>query len=291
MKLAVIVLCFNDEEVAFKYVKTIYEYNSINKIIVIDNGSKKEIYDKLESKIQKINKRKKVDIIRNKKNFGYAVGNNIGATYAIKKYAPEILMISNSDVLYTNDTINKMIEFMEKNENIGLISPRMIVPGSKKYLTAWKLPTFGMMLWNAGTFLMKLYNPQEYKNFSQNNMEVDVLPGSLLMCSSNVWNKVKGFNEKTFLYGEESLLAYKVKKAGYKNYLLNELEYIHEHSVTINRNIKSVKRKMQLLYEANRIYNLECLNTNKIENLIYKIVFEINTWLYIKYLRTKGERN
>ena len=52
MKLAVIVLCFNDEEIAFKYVKTIYGYNSIDKIIVVDNGSEKEIYDKLENKIQ-----------------------------------------------------------------------------------------------------------------------------------------------------------------------------------------------------------------------------------------------
>ena len=291
MKLAVIVLCFNDEEIAFKYVKTIYGYNSIDKIIVVDNGSEKEIYDKLENKIQNINKRKQIDIIRNERNFGYAVGNNIGAAYAIENYDPEIIMISNTDVSYTNDTVNKMIDFIEKNENIGLISPKMIVPDNKKYLTAWKLPTFGMMLWNSNLFLMKLYDPQEYKNLSKDNMEVDVLPGSLLMCSSNVWNKVKGFNEKTFLYGEESLLSYKVKKAGYKNYLLNELQYIHEHSAIINQNITSVKKKMQLLYEAKCIYNVECLKTNKVQNLIYKIAFKINTWLYIKYLWIKGERN
>ena len=43
MKLAVIVLCFNDEEIAFKYVKTIYGYNSIDKIIVVDNGSERNL--------------------------------------------------------------------------------------------------------------------------------------------------------------------------------------------------------------------------------------------------------
>ena len=118
-----------------------------------------------------------------------------------------------------------------------------------------------------------------------------MLPGSLLIGKAETWKRVNGFDEETFLYGEESLLAYKVLAIGKNNYLLNNVEYIHRHSTIINKNIKSYRKKMKMLCDANLIYNRKCLHVNSVKNELYKAVFKANVFLmaFIKKVKKEGE--
>lgn len=285
-----IILCYNDDDVSVKYIKQIVNYSTIDKIVVVDNGSKNEKIKKLRNELDKIQSQK-ITLIQNRENVGYAKGNNIGIRYAINQWNPDCIAISNTDVEYTDDVMAYALEFLDKTPDAGIVSPKMVLPNGEEGLVAWKLPKYWMTLWNACDILKKIYNPQKYKKIVGDTYKVDVLPGSLLIGKAETWKKVDGFDEETFLYGEESLLAYKVLSIGKSNYLLNNVEYLHQHSTIINKNIKSYKKKMKMLCDANLVYNRKCLHTSSVKNELYKAVFSVNVFLmtFIKKIKKEGE--
>ena len=77
MKVAVIIVNYNDVDDTEKYVDTITKYDVINRIVVVDNQSTTtgtfEKLQRLESD--------KVKVIKSDKNGGYDYGNNFGIQY------------------------------------------------------------------------------------------------------------------------------------------------------------------------------------------------------------------
>lgn len=289
MKNAIIILCYNDCDTSIKYIEHIIKYDSIQHLVVIDNGSIASKRECLERKLKIINSGK-ISYIKNNINVGYARGNNIGIRYALSQLKVDNIIVSNTDVIYSEDTLIRCINFLEEKENVGLVSPKMIKPNGEECMSAWKLPTYKQLLWNSLFVLKKIYNPQEYRILSGSYAEVDVLPGSLLIGKAKVWDDVGGFDEDTFLYGEESLLAYKVLNKGYTNYLIVDSSYIHAHSTIINSNINSFYRKMKYLYDANKIYNKKCLKTNEFQDALYFMASYINIGVMYIYQLVKKWR-
>lgn len=284
-----IILCYNDDAVSVNYIKQIENYSAIDKIVVVDNGSENEKWRKLSNEIDKLQSQK-ITLIRNRENMGYAKGNNVGIRYAINQWNPDYITISNTDVEYSNDVMAYALDFLDKTPDAGIVSPKMVLPKGEESLEAWKLPKYWMTLWNSCDLLKKIYNPQRYRKIEGKAYKVDVLPGSLLIAKAEIWRKVKGFDETTFLYGEESLLAYKVLLLGKNNYLLNNVEYVHRHSTIINENIKSYNKKMKLLCDANLIYNQKCLHTGVVKDELYRAIFYLNVVLMSIIKRIKKRR-
>ena len=56
---------------------------------------------------------------------------------------------------------------------------------------------------------------------------VDVFPGTAFLIRKNIFEKTGGFDENLFLFFEESDLAQKIKKMGFKNYIVPEAKIKH----------------------------------------------------------------
>jgi cellulose synthase/poly-beta-1,6-N-acetylglucosamine synthase-like glycosyltransferase len=56
---------------------------------------------------------------------------------------------------------------------------------------------------------------------------VDVLAGAFMMIPKKILDKVGGFDEEFFMYGEDIDLSFRIKKAGFKNYYFAESSIIH----------------------------------------------------------------
>ncbi len=57
---------------------------------------------------------------------------------------------------------------------------------------------------------------------------------------SDVLQKVNFFDENTFLYYEENIIAKKLKQVGYKIMLHSDIFVFHNHSVTIDKKAYTV---------------------------------------------------
>ena len=56
---------------------------------------------------------------------------------------------------------------------------------------------------------------------------VDVLSGAFMLLSQSALQKVKGFDERFFMYGEDIDLSYRIQQAGFYNCYYPEITIVH----------------------------------------------------------------
>ena len=281
-----VVLNYNDSETVEKFIAGIRDYESIDRIVIVDNCSTDGSYERLKGLSDE-----KTDVIKTKENRGYASGNNEGVRFLADNYDPEFIVISNPDVFFPEKSLKAMIGFLKKTADAGLVTCRMRCLSSIRLPAAWKLPRFTDCLLQDSFIIKKLFGDRtEYKEseLSGSVNRADVLPGSFFACRLEVFKSVGGFDSSTFLYYEENILAYKLKQAGKSNYLLGDCSYDHYHSVSIDKNISSARRRLEIAYESRKYYCRKYLKAGKLQMFFLGVFHYIGVFNYSLYKLLSG---
>lgn len=280
--IALIVLNYNDYSTTSKFLDSVRNYNSINHIIVVDNNSSDSSFEVLSKY-----KCDKIHVIKSEKNGGYSYGNNYGIKYAIKEFNPEYIIISNPDVFFEEDIVYAMKDMYSKEEKVGIVAPTMLINGELKW-TSWKLPTFKDDIISTSHMLKRkfgdrtLYNKDHFKG---EYSFVDILPGSLFMMKTDVMKEIGFFDEDVFLYCEERMLSKRLLDRGYRNIILNNKTYDHQHSVSVGKNINDSIKVYKIMAESTYIYNVKYNKIGFVKKMIYKIF--VNAMLYRMKISSK----
>lgn len=276
MKLAVIVVNFNDIIDTKRYVNKIAEYKVIDKIVVVDNKSTNpensfELLQELKSK--------KVEVIQTEKNGGYTYGNNFGINYLKSKNEEyDYYAISNPDIDISEDAIEKCVKFLEENEKAGVVAPRMM-DGNGNWVrrSSWKFRTFKREVVHSLRILEVLfysvlrngeYSETDYKNPV---LKVEAISGAFFIIKKEVLDKINMFDENVFLFYEEDILAKQVQNLGLEIYSLNDISFKHYESQTIGKTFTYFK-KMKELYKSKMYYHKTYTKLNKFQVLIFKLL-------------------
>lgn len=284
MKVAVIIVNYNDADDTLKYVKTITEYETINRIVVVDNKSTTTgTFDKLKEL-----ESSKVKVIESDKNGGYDYGNNFGIKYldSINEEF-DYYIISNPDIEVSEDAIKHCLEVINSDEKVGVISPRMLnKEGNPIRRSSWKIRTFGLDVVHSTRILELLFygilRNGEYssKEYEKEELEVEAISGAFFIIRANVMKEIGLLDENVFLFYEEDILAHRLKEKGYKTISLNTEKFIHYESQTIGK-VLSYYRKMKQMFISKMYFHK---TYNKI-NLLQIIVFHVlNAWRKIELL-------
>jgi GT2 family glycosyltransferase len=193
-------------------------------IFIIDNNSTDGSLDYLVPKFPGIK------FIANDSNRGFARACNEGLARAKGEY----ILFLNPDTIIAEDSLKKSIAFFKTHQDCGALGVKMI-DGSGRFLKESK-----RSFPSPFTSLFKLFGLSvlfpHSKTFSRyhlghldkdNDHEVDVLAGAFMMVKKEVLNKVGGFDETFFMYGEDVDLSYRIQKAGFKNYYFAGTTIIH----------------------------------------------------------------
>ena len=193
-------------------------------VIVVDNNSTDNSIEYLTPKFPA------VKYITNKENTGFAKACNQGLQQAKGNY----ILFLNPDTIVPEDCFTKCVSFFEANKDAGAIGIKML-DGSGKFLKESK-----RSFPSPSTSLYKLFGLAKLfprsKTFSKYHLghlktdesnEVDVLAGAFMMIRKEVLDKVGGFDETFFMYGEDVDLSYRIQKAGFKNYYFAESSILH----------------------------------------------------------------
>ena len=256
-RIDLIVLNYNDYKTTSKFLEKIKDYKTIDHIVVVDNNSSDDSYELLLKY-----KSDKIHVIKSEKNGGYSYGNNYGIKYAMKEFNTEYIIISNPDVFFEEKVVDDMIKMYDKEERVAIVAPTMLINGALKW-TSWRLPKFKDDLISLSDMLKrwlgdKTLYPKEH--FNGEYSFVDVLPGSLFMIPANVMKKIGFFDEDVFLYCEEKMMSKRLLDRGYKNIILNNITYDHQHSVSIGKNINNSIKIYKLMADSTYIYNVKYTN-------------------------------
>ncbi|KKQ24780.1 MAG: Family 2 glycosyl transferase [Candidatus Roizmanbacteria bacterium GW2011_GWC2_37_13] len=157
----------------------------------------------------------KVVIIDNKKkNLGFAGGVNKGAKDVKTKW----MLILNDDIEFYDDTsIKRLIEVAEKSK-LDAVSPILVNPNGE-------VENYGYQVFPYGKIKL-------IKELRITNYELDGLTAACLLIKTNVFKKLKGFDERFFAYLEDVDFFLRFKKAGYKMGIVKDAKVLHNHMTT-----------------------------------------------------------
>lgn len=220
------------------------------RLLIVDNASPNGSYGIMHRAFESS---EYVDVIINNKNEGFAKGNNLGLRYA-KKYNPKYVCIINNDVHFDNDLVARLALKYDEIPDAGIIAPIQLLPGgaraSFENLDSESFKNIFL------TYLLPwTYNRHVYKENSNvaGVQSVFIVPGAFLFADYERFESIGFFYEGTFLYCEESFLGARVKKAGFKNYIVLNESYIHEHGKTINT-VKSRRQQQIMIFKGRILY-------------------------------------
>lgn len=273
MKIVLILLNYNDYINTIKYIKFSQKYNNIDNIVVVDNCSMDNSF-----KILKKYENNKVSVIKTDKNGGYAYGNNFGILYAKQSFEPDYIIISNPDVSFEEDVVMKMVNALAKDKSLVMVAPQVRNNGDSKSPIAWKIPDYFGSICCISIILNKLFWNRNYYKLNHYEKEisyVDVIPGSFFMIKAKEFFQIGLFDENTFLYGEENIIAKKLKDKNYRSAILNDCIYYHEHSATIDNTFNTYSSRYDLLFKSLMYYNKTYLKTGVIKNIFFWVIFKV----------------
>lgn len=283
-----IVLNYNDFEMTKSFIEQVENFEVIDKIIVVDNSSTDNSFEILKE----LNSYK-VDVIRTDANEGYAIGNNFGVKYANRNYKIKNFIISNPDIIVQEVTLINLIEKLNESHNVAAISGQIVKKNGETFKNScWKLPTYADLLIESSVLISKFFNnilnKGIYSNFNYKNNTLeytDVLSGCFFVIKNSAFKEVGLFSDKTFLYYEENILFYNLKKFGYKSIIARDERIIHLHGHSISKEFKSLIKKNNILKESAIEYMTSCLKCNKIQIKVYEYLNKI--FLLEKYMMAK----
>lgn len=278
-RLGTVVLNFNDATTTIKLLSKIEHYTTLDHIVVVDNCSTDDSFQILSDYASS-----KIDVVKSDKNGGYGYGNNYGIRYLNDKYSPSHILICNPDIDIEEDVLSRMLDVFNNDPEVAVVAPYMLNrDGRKEPGTAWRLPTKYEYIFSAGLLIGHFLRPSYYTDLDKlANMskEVDCVAGSLLMVDTEKMMEYGMYDEEIFLFGEETTIGSKFKKANLKTVLLLQDTFLHLHGVSINKSIGSEIKKRKLLLKSRQYILKTYLGATRLDLLIAKVVYGVSMLEY-----------
>lgn len=266
MDLSIIIVNYNVKEFLQNLLHSIDKASSnISKeIIVIDNASDDGSVEFIKEKFPS------VKFIENKINVGFGRANNQGLEIAKGKF----ILFINPDCIVSEDTLDNMILFFDSDPECGLAGCKILNSDGTLQLACRRSFPGPWTSFTKVTGLSNLFSKSRI--FARYNLtfldenktyEVDAVSGSFMMVRKEVYEKVGGFDEQFFMYGEDLDLCFRVQKAGNKVYYVHNTQIIHYKGESTKRsNLDETK----LFYDAMHIFVKKHLSSFPVVEVILR---------------------
>ncbi len=219
---------------------TVKDVGSLS-VFIADVSSKKEAF--------KINKRYPMRVIlKPLPNKGYAYGINMGTKYFLKKGFDKFCAINN-DVFFDHSfSVQAHLGF----EKADIFGGKIYYAPGYEYHKDYQKKDIGKILWYAGGVndWNNVYTShrgvdevdnKQYEKFE----ETDFITGCMVFFNKQIIDKVGFWNEKYFLYFEDSDFCERAKKAGFKLFYNPEIIIWHKNAQSTGGSGSTIHQKYQ----------------------------------------------
>ncbi len=229
MNISIVIVNYKSKGFTLNCIKSIEEADFANlkfEIIVVDNNSDDSIGEILAWQYPEI------IFIQNKKNIGMGAGNNIG----MKKAQGDYVVVMNPDTIAYVDTFSKLHDYMEANSSVAVVGPKQLNPDGSVQKSCYR--------WHSIFTPLYRRTPLGKFKFAQNDLarflmddfgrdkikKVDWILGSFLFCRSQALEKVGFFDERFFLYFEDTDFCRRFNEKEWEVVYHPEAKIIHNHN-------------------------------------------------------------
>lgn len=252
MKLVYMIINYNDTKSVHELLSQIQDYSCIDEILIVDNHST----DSSFAKLKKV-KNKKVRVVQTKENKGYSSAINFGTKDILERYSDANVVISNADIILSSEEDLKALVKGLSQKHVGIVAPTIVEHGSLN--RGWKLPTPNQDILENIVFLNRFFKKQKLypeSYYEKKTSIVDVVSGCVFLMRASTIKKVNFLDEGVFLYYEEAILAKKLQDISLHSVIYNQIAFVHNHSVSIDKSVKKLNKykilkKSQAYFEKN----------------------------------------
>jgi GT2 family glycosyltransferase len=191
-------------------------------IIIVDNGSDDGSFEFINNLAKTVSQKDvKIRLLKLSKNYGFAIANNIAFTQRSKE--AKYVALVNNDLAPHPDSLAKLVEFLEKNNEVGGVQGKILTWDAYKIDSAGALYTSHGIRYAIGqTLPSNTYNVTMYVGFVDGAYSVYRIE-AILRCGGL-------FLPYFFMYGDDYELGIRLWRSGYK------LQYV---PITAGRHYRS----------------------------------------------------
>ncbi|MCL5951456.1 MAG: glycosyltransferase family 2 protein [Chloroflexi bacterium] len=149
-------------------------------------------------------------VIEPRANLGTAAGWNLGIRRLLTEGA-KYIGIWNPDVKLASDGLEHLVTVMEHDESIGAVGP----------LIFWSDDPGTVQMFGGSIDIRNGLANHDY--MGESNLETlpalhdaEYLDGGTMLLRAEVLRQVGGFDEEFFMYGEDSDISFRIRRAGYR---------------------------------------------------------------------------
>jgi GT2 family glycosyltransferase len=194
-----------------------FDYNAENKPLTVAEFNENEILSDINNP--------NLILIKNKENYGFPGGNNIGIKFALKNLDPDYILLLNNDTVVDRTFLKDLIHVGESNRDVGILGPKIYYYDDPKIIwsagcrISWKLAR-GIQI---GSDELD-HGQYDYEK------EVEYVNGSAFLIKTEVIYEIGLMDESYFLYFEESDWTLRANQAGFKSFYVPEAKIWHKVS-------------------------------------------------------------
>jgi GT2 family glycosyltransferase len=193
-----------------------------NEVIVVDHGSRDGTLELVRQRFPEMR-------VIQQENRGMGGGNNAGMRAARGRYT----FLLNSDAWIVDDALDRLAAYLDTHPAVAVAGPRLTNPDGSLQRSIRGFPT----LWRLATeyfFLRKLAPRSHMLNafygggFRHDQTgEVETLYGAALLVRREAADAVGLFDERFFMFSEETDWTYRFHQAGWTVAFVAEAEVVH----------------------------------------------------------------
>lgn len=270
-RVLIVILNYGTYDLTLKMIKEIQtklDYDNYS-IMVIDNCSPNESVKVLLENSEKLN----YIFIANKKNTGYAAGNNIGIRYAIQNDFKYSWILNNDVELHENSILKELTRVLESSNEIGCIGPKIYNADGTICAPYCRRPS----VWN---MTLGIIEDKRYRVCQQDTFgRVYRVYGCCMLLKNKVMKEIDCMDERTFLYGEEEILSERMLQKGYITYYDPFVSVTHLGSVSMKKASNNRKQRILEQEKSRELYLKEYRHFSPVEirfcNIVRRIISRI----------------
>lgn len=240
MDVSIIIVNYNTRDLILQCLQSIYEQTSNVEfeVIVVDNDSKDDSASTLREQFPQVR------VIEAGTNLGFGRANNLGAKQAKGEY----LFLLNSDTILLNNSVKLFLDtfvLMRAEHKIGVLGG-LLLDANKQITGSWgEIPTFSNQILSALKLMPKYstFNAKQEVEFTQSGFtKVGYVTGADMFMLRSLFDEIGGFDEKIFLYYEETDMQRRIMQKGFSQYVISSPSIIHLEGKSTLKSLSNWKR-------------------------------------------------
>ncbi len=212
-------------------------------LFAVDNNSP----DGTGEKLSETDFGENVHCLQMNKNKGFGAGHNS----IIPKLSSEFHAVINPDITLDTDAITTLCDYLSNNEDVVMVTPRLMFPNGKEQYTAKRIPTFLALLSRQLPFSFLKNVEKKYLMLDEDlskEQEIDFCTGCFFVIRTEVFKDMGGFDENYFMYVEDADITRKAQAYGKVMYVPTTY-VIHAWHRDTKKKIKNFTMQIQSMFK------------------------------------------